>query len=611
MSQETIPSRGEIAKEDTWDLSKLFINDKAWETGLGEFEKLADKIPSFKGTLGTSAENLAAWLDFARDQDILAERLGYYAELRQTEDEGDNAARTMTGKFTMAASKALAASAWTAPEIMAISDEAMERFLTHPRLEEYRVYLKKLLRYKPYILSEKEERIIALHAEGEEISNDAFSVLTNVDIDFGVIETPEGKRPLSQSTLSVFMENPDRELRRRVYEQFYRQFDAHKNTLASLYAGQVKLNVIHARIRGHSSVRAAALFSDNVDEKVYDNLVDTVGRNLAPLHRYYSLRKKALKLPELKHYDVYAPLAAGAAKKTTWNEAVDIVTEALSPLGDEYTGTLRKGLLGRWADRYENKGKRSGAFSAGSYSGDPYILMNYKDDSIRDIFTLAHEGGHSMHSYYSAKNNPFMHYGYSIFEAEVASTFNEELLFRYLLAGADSNRSLLDRGSSENPEKLKLYLVNKRVDEILATLYRQTMFAEFEKRTHELEEGGTPLTVDLLREEYRKLQEKYFGSEMVLEKESDLEGLRIPHFYRAFYVYKYATGISASLALAERVLSGGKKEREDYFGFLKSGGSRFPIESLEAAGVNMASPAPVEAACTAFSRMVDELEGLL
>jgi oligoendopeptidase F len=291
-------------------------------------------------------------------------------------------------------------------------------------------------------------------------------------------------------------------------------------------------------------------------------------------------------------------LTETASKKTSWNEAVNLVCQALSPLGDEYTSVLGQGLLGRWADRYENKGKRSGAFSAGSYTGDPYILMNYKDESIRDIFTLAHEGGHSMHSYYSAKNNPFMHYDYTIFEAEVASTFNEELLFRYLLNKADS------------PE-LKRYLVNKRVDEILATLYRQTMFAEFENSTHKLEEEGTPLTVDVLRAEYRKLLEKYFGSEFVLEKESDLEGLRIPHFYRAFYVYKYSTGISAALALAGRVLSGGEKERQDYFGFLKSGGSLFPIQSLKAAGVDMASPAPIQAACAAFSRLVEELEALL
>jgi len=600
MAQETIPTRKETAQEDTWDLSKLFASDQEWEAALLEYVKTAEKIPSFRGTLGKSAESLVAWLTFIRDLGILQERLGSYAGLRQTEDEGDNAARTMTGKFTMAASKVQAASAWDAPEIMAIPDDVMSGFMGNPLLAEYRIYLSKLLRHKPHILSDKEERILALHAEGEGVPDDAFSVLTNVDIDFGTIDTPEGKRPLSQSTWSIFMENPDRELRKKAYETFYYHFDSHKNTIACLYAGQVKQNVIHARIRGFPSARAAALFPDNVDEKVYDNLVDTVGKNLGHLHRYYSLRKKILKVKDFRHYDVYVPLVADVTKKTSWNEAVDIISKALSPLGEEYTGILKAGLLNRWADRYENKGKRSGAFSAGSFTGDPYILMNYKDDSIRDIFTLAHEGGHSMHSYYSAKNNPFMHYDYTIFEAEVASTFNEELLFRYLLKESDSDA---------NSKELKCYLLNKRADEILATLYRQTMFAEFESTTHRLEEEGTPLTVDVLRGEYRKLLEKYFGSEMVLEKESDLEGLRIPHFYRAFYVYKYSTGISAALALAERVLSG--KERGEYFNFLKSGGSRFPIDSLKAAGVDMSLPTPVEAACATFGHLVEELEGAL
>jgi oligoendopeptidase F len=497
----------------------------------------------------------------------------------------------------MAAAKAEAAASWARAELMAVPDEKMAAFLEQPRLAEYVIYLKKTLRFKPHILSDKEERILSIHAEGEQISHDAFSVLTNVDMDFGFLDTPEGKRPLSQSTWSVFMESPDREFRRGAYKAFYRQFDSHKNTLASLYSGSVKTDVIKARIRGFPSARAAALFPDRVDESVYDNLIDTVGKNIDIFHAYYELRKRLLKVPELRHYDVYVPLAGKPSKETPWNEAVDLVSAALAPLGDEYTGVLRAGLLGRWADRYENRGKRSGAFSAGSYTGDPYILMNYKDDALRDVFTLAHEGGHSMHSWYSAKSNPFMHYGYTIFEAEVASTFNEELLFRYL------------KGNSSSKD-LTLYIVNKRADEILATLYRQTMFAEFEKRSHELEEGGSPLTVDVLRGEYRKLLEKYFGPAMVLEEESDLEALRIPHFYRAFYVYKYATGISASLALAERVLSGGEQEREDYFGFLKSGGSRFPIESLKAAGVDMSSPAPVEAACRVFAGLVEELERL-
>jgi oligoendopeptidase F len=593
-----IPVRSEVDRQNTWDLSSLYPQDEDWQKGLEELEKMEGNIPGFQGTLGASAETLADYLDFFQDLSILEERLGVYVSLRQTEDEGDAAARTMMGRFVMAAARTQAALSWAIPEIQAIPEKTMETFLSHPRLKEYRIYLQKLLRYKDHILSDREERLLAIHAEGENIASDVFSVLTNVDMEFGLLDTPEGKRPLSHSTWFVFMENPDREVRRRAYETFYRCFDSHKTTLGALYSGQVKQDVIQARIRGYSSARAAALFPDKVPEAVYDNLVAAVNRNLAPLHRYYSLRKRLLKLDALRYYDVYVPITPAPVRKTPWNEAVDMIATALAPLGEEYVKTLTTGLRGRWADRYENKGKRSGAFSSGGYIGEPYILMNYKEDSIRDVFTLAHEGGHSMHSWYSARSNPFLHYGYTIFEAEVASTFNEELLFRYL--------------KDHSPgEAFTVSIINRRLDDILATLYRQTMFAEFEARTHALEEGGEPLTTELLREEYRKLQEKYFGPELVPEAVSDLEGLRIPHFYRAFYVYKYATGISASLALSDRVLAGGTAEQEDYFAFLKSGGSRFPMESLKAAGVDMSSPAPVEAACGIFGRLVEELEGFL
>jgi len=595
---QNIPLRSEVAIRDTWDLSALFTDDDEWNRSLSDFEKMIEKISFYQGTLSKSANHLADYLDFSRDMGILGEKLGSYAFLRQSEDEGAPAARTMLGKITMASAKAQAESSWDNPEILAIPENNMNAFLKEDRLKDYRIYLQKIIRYKPYILSDKEERIMALHSEGERAINDTFSVLTNVDFNFGTVETRDGKRPLTQSTYSVFMEDSDRDVRKRAYCLFYDCFNAHKTTLGSLYSGSVKQDVINARIRGHSSARASALFPDNVSESVYDNLIKAVSGKLDILHRYYSFRKRALKLQELRHYDVYAPLVSSVKMTTTWNEAVDIVSNALSPLGDEYVSVLREGLLNRWADRYENKGKHSGAYSAGCFTGEPYILMNYKDDSIRDVFTLAHEGGHSMHSWYSAKNNPFMQYNYTIFEAEVASTFNEELLFRYLLKKTDNRET-------------RFYLINKHADDLLATLYRQTMFAEFESITHALEESGTPLTTDLLRSEYRKLLEKYFGSEMILEETSDLEGLRIPHFYRAFYVYKYATGVSAALALADKVLSGSAKEKEDYFTFLKSGGSRFPIDALKAAGVDMSSPDPVNAACEAFGSLVTELEKML
>jgi oligoendopeptidase F len=349
-SGPSIPLRSAVKTENTWDLSKLFKNDDTWNAGLVEYEIMAEKIPGFRGTLGKTAEALADYLDFSRDFGVLEERLNYYSDLRQTEDEGSGAARTMTGKLMMAAAKAHAAGSWEAPEIQAIPEADMEIFLAHPRMTDYRIYLKKILRHKPHILSDKEERLIALHAEGEGTAVETFSVLTNVDMDFGQVDTPEGKRPLTQSTWTVFMEDPDRDLRRRAYAAFYRRFDSHKTTLASLYAGSVKQDVIQARVRNFSSARAAALFPDNVPETVYDSLIAAVGNNLAPLHRYYQLRKRVLKLPELRHYDVYAPLVPKAAKQTGWNEAVDLISAALAPLGGRVCGNppvRAPGPLGR------------------------------------------------------------------------------------------------------------------------------------------------------------------------------------------------------------------------------------------------------------------------
>jgi oligoendopeptidase F len=445
------------------------------------------------------------------------------------------------------------------------------------------------------VLSESEERILSMQQEANQTASRSFGALTDADMDFGYVDTPEGKKPLSQSTLGALLLHRDRDVRKQAYLQFHDVYERHKNTLTNLYAGSVHLDVYKSRVRNFPSSRAAALFPDDVPEEVYDNLIDVVSRNLEPLQRYYALRKRVLDLDEFHVYDGKVPLVDDLSVHHTFEEAVDVVSNALSPLGDDYVATLRDGMLDGWVDRYENKGKRSGAFSAGSYVAHPFILMNFKDDDLRDVFTLAHEGGHAMHSWYSARNNPFQHYDYTIFEAEVASTFNEQLLFHYMI------------GDSHD-ERMRAYLLNHQIDEIVGTLFRQTMFAEFEKRTHEMVEGGQPLTVDNLRAEYRKLLEKYFGPGTTLDEVSDIEGLRIPHFYRAFYVYKYATGVSAAISLSRRVLEGGEKERNDYFEFLKSGGSRFPIESLRAAGVDMAGPEPIETAISLFAQRVGELE---
>ena len=593
-----IPERSDVPAEHRWNLASLFSSDSEWEKELVVFNTMIHDAEKGKISLGTDRQAFLKTLKDFEQYLILEERLGYYADLRVTENEGDSVARGMFERYVNLSTQGQAAWSWLSPAIQMLDDNFIDSCLKDSSFEDYRVFLSKLRRFKPHVLSDAEERLLALQSEPSQTPKDAFSVLTNVDFDFGTIETPEGPKPLTQSTFAYFMRLPDRSVRRKAYLQFYASFEAHQHTLATLYAGSVKLDKYIAKVRKYPSARAMALFPDNVPEAVYDNLVSTVNRNIPALHRYYALRKEVLGLDSLRHYDVYVPLVKEIKIERSYEQAVDIVIEALKPLGEEYVNTLRGGLLGGWVDRYENKGKRSGAFSAGSFLGNPYILMNYKDDVLDDLFTIAHEGGHSMHSWYSARNNPFMCYGYTIFEAEVASTFNEQLVFSYLYENSKDERE-------------KAYLLANRIDNTLGTLFRQTMFAEFEERVHEIAESGEAITVDVLRKEYRGLLEKYFGPEMVFENVSDLEGLRIPHFYNAFYVYKYATGLSAGIALSEGVLKGREKERDAYLNFLRSGGSRFPIESLELAGVDMSTPEPIEAACKRFAKDVEALSAIL
>ncbi len=597
MNDEKIPLRSEIPQGDKWDLTTLFKNDSDWEDALLQIGRDADSVARFQGRLGESAETLLAALKAYEALWKNVELVDNYASLMHNADEGDERATDMEGRANMASTDASARLSFFDSELTAIPQEKISEWIERDDFRDYKIFIQKLLRAREHILSAKEERILALQGESALTAYKTFSVMENVDLNnlFGSVEVDGKKLPLTQTTWTEFLENPDRAVREKTYKQFYGVFEQHQNTLANLYAGSVNQDVFESRARGYKSSLDAALFANKVSENVYRNLIETVHKNFPALHKYYSIRKRVLGVEELRHYDVYVPLVKDVQTKTSYDEAVEICRAALAPLGSEYTDTLCAGLKGGWVDRYENRGKRSGAFSSGAYTGYPYILLNYKDSIIRDVFTIAHEGGHSMHSYYSAKSNPFMQYNYTIFEAEVASTFNEELVFRHLLKNAEDSA-------------MKNYLLAMRASDILATLHRQTMFAEYELKCHELVEGGTPLSAPLLRKTYRDLLEQYFGPEMHFEDASDMEGLRIPHFYSAFYVYKYATGISAALALAERVCSGGKSERDDYFAFLKSGGSRYPIESLKVAGVDMESPAPIQAALDKFSQIVDELE---
>ncbi len=594
----SIPTRDEIPAGDQWDLSKLYTSEAAWKADLTQLSAQEEAILSFQGRLHESAATLAEYLDLSVEVGKLEERLGYYAMLRKSEDAGDSTNQGRFGRFMQVASKIGAAMSFFAPEIQQIPEERMNQFLADPRLEAYHISLNRVLRYRPYTLSPAEEKLLAMQEESNQTASKTFGALVDVDLVFGSIQTPEGERTLSQSSFGSLLEHADRDVRKRAFDQFYHHFDSHKNTLAALLAGSVQLDVYRANVRSFPSTLESRLFPDNVPVSVYDNLVNTVREHTPLLHRYYELRKRVLEIPDLSVYDTRVSLVPEVTVRHTFEEAVDTITSALAPLGEEYTTTLRTGLLNGWVDRYENKGKRSGAFSAGSFVGDPYILMNYKEDTIRDVFTLAHEAGHSMHSWYSARSNPFQHYDYTIFEAEVASTFNEQLLMHHLLEQ--------HRGST-----MHAYLLSKHLDDILATLFRQTMFAEFERVIHDRVERGEALTVDSLRADYAALLQAYFGDSVQLPESLSLEGLRIPHFYRAFYVYKYATGISAAITLSQRVLKGGATERSEYFNFLKSGGSRFPIESLRLAGVDMEHPQPIRSAMGVFKTRLDKLEQAL
>ncbi len=598
MIKDTLRDRKDVPASDCWDLSSLFVSEEAWEEGLRELEALIPQGAEYKGTLGESASRLKECLDFFNRLEILEERLGYYAMLRKEEDVTDSSRMGRFSRYMAVAVKSSSQSSYLKPEIQSLPDEVLASYLKDPLLEEFHIPLERMIRYKAHILSEKEEKLLALQAESAQVARKAFSALTNGDMKFGSIEVDGQTRDLTNSSFGLFLLNPDRAVRKKAFFQFYEGFENHKNTLAELYGGSVLRDVYTAKVRGYGSAREAALFPDNVPEEVYDNLVKTVGDNLEALHRYYALRQKVLGLDELHLYDTKVSLIPDVEVHNTYEEAVALVIKALAPLGEDYGRTLKEGLLGTWVDRYENRGKRSGAFSAGSYKGEPYILLNYKENDLRDVLTLAHEGGHSMHSWYSVRNNPFQTYNYTIFEAEVASTFNEQLLARYLLDNSESR-------------EMTLYLLGRQIDDILATIYRQTMFAEYEQICHSLAEEGQPLTVDILRSEYGRLLKKYFGPKVVLDKPVELEGLRIPHFYSAFYVYKYATGLSAAMSLSQAVLEGGKAEVDAYRNFLKSGGSRFPLDSLKAAGVDMRSPEPVNRALKHFAAMVDKLEAEL
>jgi oligoendopeptidase F len=594
-----LPTRRQVKPADTWDLSSLCENDNAWESAFAAWEKQIPRYEKFRGTLGDGPAALAKCLEFDSDFDRAGERLGTYAHLKTTEDMADSTYQRMLGRYEHAATLAAEAASFIRPEILSLPAATLEGYISARPLRRFRLQLERLIRYKPHTLGAGEEKLLAMQHEMAHAADRVFRQLTDADLKFGMCRNERGESvELSHATFSSFLRSPNRAVRRRAFHQYYDQFCAHENSLAAAYSSSVQKDVYYAKARGYPSAREASLFHDNVPVAVYDNLIAAVRGKLPAVHNYFELRRRKMRLRDIHHYDTYVPILSELDTRHTWKQAVDTVIGSLCPLGDEYCSVLSDGLAGRWCDRYPNQGKRSGAFSCGSYDGWPYILMNYQADVLDHVFTLAHEAGHSMHSYFSVKHQPYEYYNYTIFVAEVASTFNEQFLSRHLMERAKSKEQ-------------RAYLINREIDSIRGTIIRQTMFAEFEKIAHSLVESGEPLTVDRLKTEYGKLLADYFGPDFVIDEELKLECLRIPHFYNAFYVYKYATGLSAAIALSQRVLSGGKQELDDYLSFLKGGCSKWPLELLQDAGVDMASPAPVETALTYFEQLVNELDELL
>lgn len=594
-----LPKRSQVKAADTWDLASLYADDAAWEVAFKKYEKQIAGFEKFRDKLATDAKTLAACLKFDDDLDRLADNLGTYAYLKSAQDTADGDYQRMLGRFRNVASKAGQAASWIRPEIMSIPKATIQKFLASKELAPFKLVVERVLRYKPHTLTPNEENILAMQAEMSDASNQIFRQLNNADLKFGFVKNEKGEEvELSHASFSAFLHSPARKVREAAFRQYYSQFKAHENTLAATLAGSIQRDCYYAKVRNYPSALEASLFPDNVPKSVYDNLCASVRNNLSSVHRYYDLRRRKMKLKDIHHYDTYVPILSEQEVKHTWAQAVKVVIESLRPLGSDYCAVLEEGLNGRWCDRYENQGKQSGAFSSGTYDSIPYILMNYQPNVLDHVFTLTHEAGHSMHSWHSAKHQPHVYYGYTIFVAEVASTFNEQLLSKHLMSKARDDRE-------------RAYLINREIDAIRGTIIRQTMFAEFERNAHALIEQGEPLTTDRFKQVYRELLAAYFGPEFTIDDELALECFRIPHFYRAFYVYKYATGLSAAIALSERVVNGGKRELDQYLNFLKGGCSKDPLDLLRDAGVDMEQPAAVDTALAHFGKLVDELDELL
>jgi oligoendopeptidase F len=600
-----LKERQEVPAADCWNVEDLYPTFAAWEKEFNIVNKDQQprwpELAAFRGKLGDSPESLKAALDksFAIERQL--SRLYTYAHLRHDENITDDTHKGAISKIMSLIHDFQEEAAWFEPELLALPDDKLKALLNSKVLSEYRFHLEKIVRVKAHVLTFEKEELLALAEKPLQSVQKAFRAINDADFKFGDVLDSKGKKhPLTHGSYGLYMRDHDRTLRKNAYLKLHNVYNDYENTLCELLQGQVQAHLFQTRARKYSSCLDAALFPKNIDTSVYHALIQAVHDKMDVLHKYIGLRKRIQDIEggKLHLYDMQVPLTADIEIDMPYQEAEDVVIASVAPLGSDYQNVLSEGLKnGRWVDRYENKNKRSGAYSSGCYDSMPYILMNYRG-TLRDVFTLAHEIGHSMHSLLTHQNQPYQYGNYPIFLAEVASTFNEDLLIRLLLERTKSKEE-------------KIYMLTQKIEDIRSTLFRQTMFAEFELFVHEMAEQGVPLTPKLMREKYRKLNELYFGDNVKIDAEADAEWSRIPHFYYNFYVYQYATGISAALALAEKVVSGGNKEREAYLGFLKSGNSKYPIDILADAGVDMRSPQPVQAAIAKFGKLVDELDLLL
>lgn len=594
-----LQERKDISAEDTWRLEDIFPSDDAWEKEFQEVKGMIGKIQDFEGTLSKTAENLYEALQY---QDAISSRLGKlytYAHMRYDQDTTNSFYQGLNDRATNLYTQVASALSFAVPEILTMKEEEIAKFLQeHDELSLYKHSLDEINRQRPHVLSAKEEALLAEASEVLSASSNTFGMLNNADLTFPSVKDENGEEvEITHGRYIRFLESENQEVRKNAFKAVYETYGKYKNTFASTLGGTVKKDNFQAKVRNYDSARQSALSNNNIPETVYDNLVNTVNKNLHLLHRYVELRKKVLGVEELHMYDLYTPLIKDVKMAVTYDEAKEYILKGLTPLGEEYSEILKEGFENRWVDVQENKGKRSGAYSSGTYGTNPYILMNWQDN-VNNLFTLAHEFGHSVHSYYTRKTQPYPYGNYSIFVAEVASTCNEALLNDYLLKTIDD-------------DKKRLYLLNHFLEGFRGTVFRQTMFAEFEHKIHELAQSGEALTSDLLTETYYELNKKYFGDSIHIDEEIGLEWARIPHFYYNYYVYQYATGYSAATALSKQILEEGQPAVDRYLEFLKAGSSDYPIEVLKKAGVDMTQSTPIEEACKVFEEKLKEMEELL